>query len=103
MATIHIPIDRSRIEAFCKKWKIIRLAFFGSVVRDDFRPDSDVDVLVAFGPDSHWSLFDVVDMKMELEKMFDRKVDILEEGTIKNPIKRRCIYENLEVLYNSGR
>ena len=79
------------------------MAFFGSVLRDDFRPDSDVDVMVAFKPDSQWSLFDIVDMKLELEKMFKRDVDIVEDGTIKNPIKRRCIYENLEVVYESGR
>ncbi len=102
MATIHIPIDRSRIMNFCKKWKITRMAFFGSVLRDDFRPDSDVDVMVVFSPDSHWSLFDVIDMKLELELMFKRAVDILEEGTIRNPIKRRCIYENLETVYESN-
>ena len=103
MAIIHITIDRSRIMDFCRKWKITRMAFFGSVLRDDFRPDSDVDVMVSFKPDSHWSLFDLVDMKLELEAMFNRDVDIVEDGTIRNPIKRRCIYENLEVVYESGR
>lgn len=103
MATVHIALDRSRIADFCRKWKIIRMAFFGSVLRQDFRPDSDVDVMVAFNPDSQWSLFDVVDMKLELEKMFKRDVDIVEDGTIKNPIKLRCINENLEVVYESGR
>ena len=103
MATIHIPINRERIMEFCKKWKIIRMALFGSVLRGDFRPDSDVDVMVSFGPDSGWSLFDIVDMKMELESIFERDVDILEEGTIRNPIKHRCVYENLEVVYDSGR
>ena len=101
MTKIHIPIDRSLIADFCRKWKITRLAFFGSVMRDDFRPDSDVDVMVSFNPDSQWSLFDVVDMKFELEKLFKRDVDIVEDGTIRNPIKRRCIYENLEVVYES--
>jgi hypothetical protein len=102
MATIHVPFDRVRIMDFCKKWKITRMALFGSVLRDDFRPDSDVDVMVAFIPDSLWSLFDIVDMKLELEGMFKREVDIIEEGTIRNPIKRRCIYENLEVVYESN-
>ena len=102
MAVIHMNIDRSRIVEFCRKWKITRMAFFGSVLRDDFRPDSDVDVMVAFSPDSQWSLFDVVDMKLELESMFKRDVDVVEDGTIRNPIKRRCIYENLEVVYESN-
>ena len=78
------------------------MMLFGSVLRDDFRPASDVDVMVAFKPDSGWSLFDIVDMKMELEKIFERDVDIVEDGTIRNPIKRRCIYENLEVVYESA-
>ena len=99
---IRVPIDRSWIIDFCKKWKITRLALFGSVLRDDFRADSDVDVMVSFRPDSKWSLFDIVDMKLELECMFKRDVDIIEDGTIRNPIKRRCIYENLEVVYESG-
>ena len=103
MATIHIPFNHDRIKVFCKKWKVVRMALFGSVLRGDFRPDSDVDVMVSFKPDSTWSLFDIVEMKMELELIFKRDVDILEEGTIRNPIKRRCIYENLEVVYDSGR
>jgi predicted nucleotidyltransferase len=102
MATIHVPMDRLRIMDFCKKWKIIRMALFGSVLRDDFRSDSDVDVMVSFISESQWSLFDIVDMKLELENMFKRDVDIVEEGTIRNPIKRRCIYENLEVVYESN-
>ena len=103
MSSVRIALDRLRITDFCRKWKIIRMALFGSVLRSDFRPQSDVDVMIAFGPDAHWSLFDVVDMKFELEAMFKRDVDIVEDGTIKNPIKRRCIYENLEVIYESGR
>ena len=79
------------------------MSLFGSVLREDFRPDSDVDVIIAFNPESKWSLFDIVDMKLELEEIFKRDVDILEDGTIKNPIKRRCIYENIEVLYESPR
>ena len=59
------------------------MAFFGSVLRDDFNPDSDVD------------------MKLELQEIFKRDVDIVEDGTIRNPIKRRCIYENQEVIYES--
>ena len=102
MATIHIDLNRPRIVEFCRKWKITRMAFFGSVLRDDFRPDSDVDVMVSFKPDSQWSLFDVVDMKFELEEIFKRGVDIIEEGTISYPIKHRCVYENLEVVYDAN-
>ena len=103
MSKIHMDIDRSNIENFCKRWNIQRMTLFGSILRDDFRPDSDVDVLVAFNSNLEWSLFDMVDMKSELENIFRRDVDIVEDGTIRNPIKRRCIYENLEVVYESKR
>ena len=103
MATIHIPLNRPRIINFCKQWKIIRMALFGSVLRDDFRPDSDVDVMLTFAPDAGWDLFDIIEMKFELQEMLGRDVDIMQEGTIRNPIKRRCILEQLEVIYDSER
>ncbi len=61
-----IPIDRDKTAEFCRRWKITEFALFGSVLRDDFRPDSDVDVLVTFAPDAEWSLFDHLDMEEEL-------------------------------------
>ncbi len=103
MVKIHTSFNQSHIVSFCKKWKITRLALFGSVLRDDFSSDSDVDVMVVFEPNAQWSLFDVVDMKLELESIFKRDVDIVEDGTIRNPIKRRCIYENIEVVYDANR
>ncbi len=103
MSVIHIDFDRARIMEFCRKWKTTRMSLFGSVLRDDFQPDSDVDVMLAFNSNAHWSLFDIVDMKLELEGIFKRDVDILEEGALKNPIKLRCINENIEVLYESAR
>ncbi len=103
MSLAHISFDRSQVITFCRKWQVSRMSFFGSVLRDDFRPDSDVDVIIAFKPESQWSLFDIIDMKMELEGIFKRDVDLLEEGTIRNPIKRRCIYEKVEVVYESPR
>jgi predicted nucleotidyltransferase len=101
MATIQTPINQEFIVCFCKKWGIVRMALFGSVLRDDFRPDSDVDVMVWFASQTRWSLLDIVEMKFELQEAFGRDVDIIEDGTIKNPIKRRCIYENLQVIYES--
>ena len=103
MATVHIALDRQRIKDFCRKWKITRMALFGSVLRDDFRPDSDVDVLVKYASDVDWPCYDYFAMRDDIEALFARPVDIVEEGTIRNPIKRRCIYENLETVYESGR
>ena len=89
--TPQIPIDRERIAAFCAKWKIREFSLFGSVLTDEFRPDSDVDVLVTFQPDAPWSLYEWVDMIDELVEIFGRKVDLVEEGALRNPFRRHFI------------
>lgn len=94
---IEVPADR--IEAFCRKWKIREFALFGSVLRDDFRPDSDVDVLVTFEEGSRHSLFDLGEMNMELEAMFGRRVDLVQKNRIENPFRRRHILANHRVVY----
>lgn len=94
-----IPIDRDKIADFCRRWKITELAFFGSVLRDDFRPDSDVDVLVTFAPDAQWSLFDLVEMQDTLGEMLGRKVDLIEKRGLRNPFRRYEILRTKEVVY----
>ena len=97
---IEIPIDK--IADFCQRWKITEFAFFGSVLRDDFRPDSDVDILVAFDPDAHRTLFDMVDMQDELEAMFGRKVDLVSKGGIersRNYLRRKAILNSAQIIY----
>lgn len=96
---MNIQVPAERIEAFCRKWKIREFALFGSVLRDDFRPDSDVDVLVTFEEGSKHSLFDIVDMKLELEGVFGREVDLVQKDRIVNPFRRHHILANYEVLY----
>lgn len=94
MATIAIEIDKDRLRDFCRRWKITEFALFGSVLREDFGPDSDVDVLISFEGDSHWTLFDLVDMKDELEALFGRRVDLLTRRGVEqshNPIRREAI------------
>jgi predicted nucleotidyltransferase len=94
---IKIPMDK--IEFFCRKWKIKEFSLFGSVLRDDFRSDSDIDVLVSFEENAGWDLFDIVDMKEELQAVFAREVDIVEKGAIRNPYRRQSIMTHREVLY----
>jgi len=72
----QIDVDNERIAAFCRKHHIVKLAFFGSVLRDDFRPDSDVDVLVWFDPGHIPSLFGIAGMEIELTDILGRKVDL---------------------------
>jgi uncharacterized protein len=96
---IDIPMDQ--VEAFCRRWKIQELSIFGSALREDFRPDSDVDVLVAFERDHDWSLFDLVDMKDELRSMLGRKVDLLTRGGLRNPFRRHEILRTRQVIYDA--
>lgn len=100
--SVMIAIDRERIAEFCRRWKIVEFSLFGSVLRDDFRPDSDVDVLVSFASDARWSLFDVGHMEEELERLFGRKVDLVERRAVErseNYIRRRHILQHHEPVY----
>jgi len=98
----QIAVNHERIEAFCRKWKVRELALFGSVLREDFTPGSDVDVLLSFEPDAPWSLFDWVDMRDELSELFGRPVDLVDKDAIQNPIRRRHILGSNEVLYHAA-
>ena len=99
MPAPQIEIPMARLREFCRKWKIRELSLFGSVLREDFRPDSDVDVLVEFEPEHGWGLYDVVDMEDELRAMFGRDVDLVMKGGLRNPIRRREILNTRRVLY----
>lgn len=94
-----VKIDKDKITAFCQKWKIVEFAVFGSVLRDDFRPDSDVDVLVTFGPGGRITFDNRVDMLDELQAIFGREVDLVEKKAISNPFRRHSILTTKEVLY----
>jgi hypothetical protein len=95
----HVQIPQDRIAEFCKRYRVRSLALFGSVLRDDFRPDSDVDVLVEFEPHSGTTLFDLVHMQDELEKLFGRKVDVVDAAALRNPFRRHEILKTRQVVY----
>ncbi len=97
--SMQISIDQERIIGFCRRWRIRELSLFGSVLRDDFRPDSDVDVLVSFEPDMPWSLWDFIDMRDELCEMLGRDVDLLEKSALRNPFRRHEILTTRQVVY----
>lgn len=99
MTTSRIDVPQDAIEAFCRKWQIRESALFGSVLRDDFHPESDVDVLVTFEPDSPWSLWDLIDMREELRELFGRGVDLVEKESLVNPFRRRAILSSQQVIY----
>ncbi len=105
MVTIkNIEISVDSIGAFCSQWKITELALFGSVLREDFGPESDIDVLVTFEPNPGWSIFDHLHMEEELEAIFGRKVDLVSRQAIEenhNPIRRKVILESAKVIHVS--
>ena len=99
MSQPNIPLPEARIHVFCQKWRIAELSLFGSVIREDFRPDSDVDVLVTFAKDAQWSLYDWGDMIAELREIFGRDVDLLSSQSLRNPFRRNEILKTRETLY----
>jgi len=101
MTRLKIDIPRTKIRNFCIKWKITEFALFGSVLRDDFDSDSDIDVLVTFASNAHHSLFDLFTMQEELQKIFKRDVDLVEKAGLRNPFRKKAILENNEVVYES--
>lgn len=97
---LSLPSDQ--LTAFCHHWQITRLAAFGSVLRPDFRPDSDIDLLVTFAPDAQWSLLDHVRMQDELSELLGRSVDLISQRGLErsaNYIRRKAILETAETIY----
>ena len=92
-------IPRKKIAEFCKRWDITEFAVFGSALREDFRSDSDVDVLVSINPKAHIGLFEIAEMQIELEKMFKRPVDLVEKEGLRNPYRRSEILSTAKVVY----
>jgi len=97
----QIPIPLEKIEEFCKLHQINEFSLFGSVLRNGFRPESDVDVLVSFASDTSVSLIDLVEMKEELKDLFKRDVDLVEKEALTNPFLRYSILSTKETIYAS--
>ncbi len=97
--TTAINIDLARVAELCRRRGIRELALFGSVLRDDFRPDSDVDMLVVFEDQSCVSLLDLVAIRDELALIVGRDVDLVEKASLRNPFRRREILRTAEMVY----
>ena len=99
-AAIELPTEK--IKAFCQKWQLTELALFGSVLRDDFRPDSDIDVMVQFDPDAHPAFSTLDQMETELKTIFDRDIDLITRQGIessRNYLRRHEILSSAQVIY----
>ncbi len=85
---IAIEIPKEKLREFCRKWKVTEFSLFGSVLREDFSDDSDVDVMLTFSNEARWTLFDLVDMQDELETTFERSVDVLTRRGVEESLNR---------------
>lgn len=97
---LNLPMNDIRI--YCQRWQIREFALFGSIIRDDFDGDSDIDVLVQFDTDVRYTFFDLVTMTDELEAIFGRKVDLIDRRALEespNYIRRKIILQSAEVIY----
>jgi len=98
-------LSADKIKDFCQKWRITEFSLFGSVLREDFRPDSDLDVLVTFAPHVPWTILDLVTMETELAELVGRDVDLVEKRVIeksKNSIRQAEILNSAQVFYAQG-
>jgi predicted nucleotidyltransferase len=103
MSKIKIKIPKTKIADFCKRWQVSEFAFFGSVLRSDFRPDSDIDILISFLPEAHITLFDMARMQEELQTIFKRQVDLLSKRGVENSrnyLRRKNILNSLQVIHH---
>ena len=101
---LNVEASREEVAAFCERWQVTQLAIFGSALREDFGPESDIDLLVSFEDSARHTLFDMVRMEEELESIFGREVDLVSRRGIErspNYLRRKAILESTELLYGS--
>ena len=99
MKFARMDIPKETLGEICRRWMIRELSLFGSALREDFRPDSDIDLLVVFDASAQWSLLDLVDLQQELAQLFGRPVDLVEKAALRNPFRRQSILATREVVY----
>lgn len=98
----NIQLPQPKLKRFCQQWKIAELYFFGSVLREDFRSDSNIDVMVSFEADAPWGLLEFVRMKRELQTLLGREVDLVTKNSIEeshNWIRRQEILDTAQRMY----
>ncbi len=101
--SLHLPFEA--MAAFCEKWKIVRLEIFGSALREDFRPESDVDFLYVFAPDARVSLWELPTIEEELSRLVGREVDLISRNGIErseNWLRRKEILGLTCLVYDAG-
>jgi hypothetical protein len=98
-AESRVPVPGEVIAEFCRRWKVSEFGLFGSVLREDFDPDSDIDVLISFAPDARWSLFEWLEMIDELKRFFGREVHLVSRAALRNPFRRHEILRTVRIIH----
>ena len=104
MTTLALSLPADAIQQFCRRWKIIELALFGSVLRPDFRADSDVDLMVSFADGADWGLLDHLEMQQELANLLQRPVDLISKRALErsaNWVRRDAILATAQVIVSA--
>ena len=105
MTTLTLPLPMDAVRQFCQRWNICELALFGSVLRPDFRPDSDIDVLVTFHADAEWGLLAHIQMQQDLATLLDRPVDLVSQRALErsaNWVCREAILNTAQVIVSTA-
>ena len=104
MTTLTFPLPTDTIRQFCRRWRIRELALCGSVLWTDFRPDSDIDVLVTLHDDADWGLLDHVQMQLELAALLHRPIDLVTRRALErspNWVRREAILNTAQVIVSA--
>jgi predicted nucleotidyltransferase len=104
VTTLALSLPTDAIRQFCRRWKVRELALFGSVLRTDFRPDSDVDVLVTFHDDADWGLLAHMQMQQELATLLHRPIDLISKRALArspNWVRREAILNTARVIVST--
>jgi len=104
MTQTAIALPMEKIAKFCQQWNVIEFALFGSILRDDFRENSDIDIMVQFHPHAHPTLFDLAEMEAELKQLLQRNVDLITRKGIENSrnyLRRQAILDSAQVIYGT--
>jgi len=99
MGQFLIQIDDPQIATIARKFSIQKISIFGSAICDDFSPNSDIDLLIELSPDRAYSYFDVLEIQEQFERIFQRKVDIVEKNSLRNPFRRESILRSAKEIY----
>ncbi len=96
---VKVKLDREALAVFCRKWQIRELSLFGSAIREDFGPKSDLDFRLSFDAAAGWDLWDLVTLREELMVIAGRDVDIVVKEALRNPYRRKEILAHREILH----